>query len=415
MKFDLRKIKDYCKVGDGAHASIKRKPTGVVYLTSKNFKDSGLDLSKIDFIDESDYKKHFSSKSKALTTPQVGDILLGIIGSIGTPYIVREGNLFGISSSVAILRPNKYLDSKYLYYFMTSDIFQNSVDAIKSGVAQGFLSLEMIRNIPIVCPPLPTQKHIADILSAYDELIENNNQRIAILEQMAEQIYKEWFVRFRFPGYENTKFVKGLPEGWEVRSLGKVIELAYGKSLPERERTEGVFPVYGSGGIAGTHDKYLIKGPGIIVGRKGTVGSIYFVKEHFFPIDTVFFVRTDLPLEYVYYNLLNQNFISGDAAVPGLKRDQAYANLFLVPNSEINNKFLKIISPFFNLKFNLLEQNKRLISARDLLLPRLISGKLSVESAEELINNDAVIHQEKPTVKDQKPVPVGEQISLNFS
>ena len=180
MSLDIEKIGDVCNVGDGAHASIKRTLNGIPYYTSKNFKIEGIDLSKVDYISEEDFKKHFRSNSNAITKPIKDDILLSIIGSIGAPHLVKDEDDFGLSSSVSILRPNvSKIEPQFLYYWIKSDDFQNAVHQIKSGVAQSFLSLSMIKQLPVIYPKsLETQKRIASILSNYDDLIENNLKRI---------------------------------------------------------------------------------------------------------------------------------------------------------------------------------------------------------------------------------------------
>jgi len=224
-EWEKKRIGDDCKVGDGAHAKVKRQNAGIMYLTSKNFKDGRLDLSKIDFISPNDYERHFKEKTTTLNKPKTGDVLFSIIGSIGEPYLVRPQDLFGLSSSVSILRANTKI-----YYWIRGHIFQNALYGIKGGVAQGYVSLEMIKSLPLEYPPLPTQRKIAAILSAYDDLIENNTRRIKILEEMAQALYREWFVKFRYPGHGKVKMVESelgmVPEGWEVRTLadfGKVI------------------------------------------------------------------------------------------------------------------------------------------------------------------------------------------------
>ncbi len=233
---------------------------------------------------------------------------------------------------------------------------------------------------PINLPPLPAQRRIASILSAYDDLIENNTRRIAILEEMAKRLYEEWFVHFRFPGHENAKFNADLPEGWEQKSIQDYIELAYGKALKATDRTDGPYPVYGSSGIVGTHDCYLVDGPGIIVGRKGNVGSVHWSDEPFFPIDTVYYVKTDIPLEYVFFNLQKQNFLNNDAAVPGLNRNQAYSLPFLRPSDKILEAFNTHCSPILKMARHFKRKNANLRAQRDLLLPKLISGEVDVSS-----------------------------------
>jgi type I restriction enzyme, S subunit len=235
-------------------------------------------------------------------------------------------------------------------------------------------------NIPY--PSLIIQKRISKILSAYDDLIENNTRRIRILEEMAQAIYREWFVAFRFPGHEGVRRVESamgrIPEGWEIKKLGEMMELAYGKGLKSEVRKPGQIPVFGSAGVVGFHDESLVNGPGIIVGRKGNVGSIFWTYVNFYPIDTVFYVKTALPLLYVYYNLRTQNFINNDAAVPGLSRNQAYLLPFLVPQTEILRRFSNFIEPMFREVDVLQKKNNNLRKQRDLLLPLLVNGELII-------------------------------------
>ena len=171
-----------------------------------------------------------------------------------------------------------------------------------------------------------------------------------------------------------------IPEGWEVYKLGDVVELAYGKSLRAKDRLGGEIAVYGSSGVIGYHNKYLVKAPGIIVGRKGNVGKVFWSDTNFYPIDTVYYVQTQVCLYYVYFNLQNQNFINNDAAVPGLNRNQAYSLPFILPDKDLLNKFQNFVSPIFNQLKNLREKNDNLCKTRDLLLPKLISGQIDVEN-----------------------------------
>lgn len=199
---------------------------------------------------------------------------------------------------------------------------------------------------------------------------------------MAQNLYREWFVKFRFPGHEKVKMVDSplgkIPKGWEVRRLGALIELAYGKGLREQDRISGNVPVYGSSGIVGYHNESVVEGPGIIVGRKGNVGSVHWSDTPFFPIDTVFYVVTKLPLQYVFFNLQTQNFISGDAAVPGLNRNQAYSLPFISPTPNLLHFFSEKVDPIFNLLNTQRRRNDLLRRTRDLLLPKLISGEVDV-------------------------------------
>lgn len=241
----------------------------------------------------------------------------------------------------------------------------------------------IFRQAYIPIPPLSLQKRIVGILSAYDDLIENCQRRIKVLESIARALYREWFVQFRFPGHESVPRVSSplgeIPQGWEVKKLGDVIELNYGKALKKEDRCDGDFPVFGSSGIVGKHNTPLVNGPGIIVGRKGNVGSVFWSDEDFFVIDTAYFVTAFLPLRYLFYVLPTLNFINSDAAVPGLNRNQAYTLEILVPPAPLLEKFCELAGTFELQAAMLRRQIQNLRRTRDLLLPRLLSGQIDVE------------------------------------
>ncbi|WP_454457977.1 restriction endonuclease subunit S [Thauera phenylacetica] len=301
--------------------------------------------------------------------------------------IVEVQRPMAFNQDVKAIIPRDGVDSRFILYSLLAR--REYVLGIADEAAHGTKRLQTDRflAVPVSLPNLPMQRHIASILSAYDDLIENNTRRIAILEEMARRIYEEWFVRFRFPGHEQVKMVESelglIPEGWELRRLGDVVELAYGKALKAEERKPGPYPVYGSSGVVGSHDTSLVNGPGIIVGRKGNVGSVHWCDVSFYPIDTVYFVRTELPLHYVFFNLKRQNFINNDAAVPGLNRNQAYSLHFLVPSKVVLGRFVELCGPIFKQLRLLAVKNANLRATRDLLLPKLISGELDVSTLSE--------------------------------
>ena len=213
---------------------------------------------------------------------------------------------------------------------------------------------------------------------AYDDLIENNRRRIALLEEAARLLYREWFVRLRFPGHERTKISDGVPEGWERTALGNIGQLNYGKALKADDRIDGEFPVYGSSGIVGTHHESYLQGPGIIVGRKGNVGSVYWTDEDFWPIDTVYFFEPSAVTLYIYYTLLNVAFISTDVAVPGLNRNFARSRKVLMASRQVRDAFEGVAVALHKQISLLRKKNESLSRARDLLLPRLMNGEIAV-------------------------------------
>jgi type I restriction enzyme S subunit len=309
-------------------------------------------------------------------------IIVGRKGSIGNVFLERR-SFYPIDTTYYVEPKEELIDFTFTYYLLLS----LPLASMNSDAAVPGLNRDRALDIEISLPVIDTQRRIASILSAYDDLIENNTRRITILEEMARRIYEEWFVRFRFPGHESVRMVESelglVPDGWRARLLGDEIELAYGKALKAEERKVGDVPVYGSSGIVGQHNASLVNGPGIIVGRKGNVGSVHWSETSFFPIDTVYFVKTMLPLHFVYFNLQRQNFLNNDAAVPGLNRNQAYALPLLLPSNELLAAFDQQCASILGLARLLANKNANLRTTRDLLLPNLISGALDVSALPE--------------------------------
>lgn len=312
---------------------------------------------------------------------QVGDVVL----AMDRPW-VSAGLKFAVISErdpesllvqrVARIRGVNRLDSKFLRYVISSPQFSGYIKNVMGGTNVPHISGDQIRSFRFLMPSLGEQKAIATILSTYDDLIENNRRRIQLLEQAARLLYKEWFVHLRFPGHEHVKIKDGVPEGWEKKPLGELAPFKYGKALKEDDRIPGLYPVYGSSGIVGTHDKALVAGPAIIVGRKGNVGSVYWSKSDFHPIDTVYYIEVERCSLYLYYALLHTQFISTDVAVPGLNRDYAHSRTLLVPDDKILRLFEQHAGVMHDQIDRFKKYSQALTKARDLLLPRLMNGEL---------------------------------------
>ncbi len=182
-----------------------------------------------------------------------------------------------------------------------------------------------------------------------------------------------------------------IPKGWRVSPVGELLELAYGKALSAKNREPGPYPVYGSGGINGYHKDYFVKGPGIIVGRKGTVGSLFWENDSFFPIDTVFFVNPlqGIPLFWIYQrlHLMNIASLGSDSAVPGVNRNAVYAKKWVIPDTHIFKTYSDLLEAKIEKLRELSHQNRMLSCLRDTLLPKLLSGELRIPDAEKLVKN----------------------------
>ncbi|MDF0665485.1 MAG: restriction endonuclease subunit S [Nitrospira sp.] len=270
------------------------------------------------------------------------------------------------------------VDPLFLSYFFRAPSFRQELSLLGKGTNINNLNQEILSSLDIPIPSISEQRRVAELLSAYDDLIENNRRRMVLLEEAARQLYREWFIRLRFPGHEHTRITNGVPEGWKRKTLGDCVTLNYGKALKADDRSDGPFLVYGSSGIVGAHEKCLAQGPGIIVGRKGNVGSVYWCSKGYWPIDTVYFIDTGTSNLWLYYALQHMHFISTDVAVPGLNRDFAYSRPLLVPESRIVRLFLEYAGPLHDQIAKLDEMKGKLRAARDLLFPRLMSGEIAV-------------------------------------
>ena len=355
-----------------------------VLLTPGNFReDGGLRL-------KGEKEKHYTGKFPEEFLLRQGDLLVAMTDLtqnapiLGSPVFIPEDGRFLHNQrlgKIVNLKTNEVLPKFVFYLFNTASV-RGHIKGSASGATVRHTSPSRIYDVPVELPPLPVQRRIASILSAYDELIENNQRRIQILETMARALYREWFVEFRFPGHDKIPRVASplgdIPQGWETKKLGDIIELKYGKALKKTNRCDGECPVFGSSGIVGYHDKRLVKGPGIIVGRKGNVGSVFWSDEDFFVIDTAYFVTSSVPLRFLFYDLQTKNFINNDAAVPGLNRYQAYALEILAPPPDLIERFCKLADNFEHQASTLRRQIHNLRRTRDLLLPRLLSGQVAL-------------------------------------
>jgi type I restriction enzyme S subunit len=305
-----------------------------------------------------------------------GTLCITIAANIAETAILGMDACFP-DSIIGFIPDEQKADARFIKYVFDATI-QERVQQFTQGAAQDNLSLEKLLSIEFEVPEVDEQRRIADILSPYDILIENNRRRMKLLEETAQQVYREWFVRLRFPGYEHTRIVEGVPEGWERVPLGDRVTLKYGKALKAEDRIEGGFAVYGSSGIVGYHNQAQVKGAGIVVGRKGNVGSVYWSANDYWPIDTVYFVDAETSDLWLYYALGQMHFISTDVAVPGLNRDFAYSRPLLVPHGSLRREFLQMAAPLHEQRDKLEAMNEKLRIARDLLLPRLMSGEIKV-------------------------------------
>ncbi len=338
------------------------------------------------------YKKHLIPK---------GVTCVVTIGTLGKKMCLTNEPCF-TNQAINAIKHNKDYDGRFIYYRMKPML--PYVKFLSSGTASGRenVSKSSFSNIKISIPDLPTQERIADILSAYDDLIENNNRRIELLEKAAQELYKEWFVRFRFPNHENTKFVNGLPEGWEVKKLGDCVEI--NKRSINREYIYEIINYFEIGcvsvGKIAESTPYLINNSPGRAKRIAKDGDVIWgmvrpnLKAYSLvlsPLDndvysTGFAIISSetLPFTFTYLTVTQNNFVeylanrAGGSAYPAVNKSDFERAKVLLPTSESLVLFHNIVEPNYREINQLQKQNQNLKKQRDLLLPRLMSGKLEV-------------------------------------
>jgi type I restriction enzyme, S subunit len=312
---------------------------------------------------------------------------------------------------------------EYMFRFLRSRIQHQA-----TGSVQDNINIETLERLRFPLPPVAQQKAIAAVLGALDDKIELNRRMNATLEAMARALFQSWFVDFDpvrakldgrkpvgldaattalFPDSFDETELGHVPHGWEVRTLGEVIELAYGKPLKAEDRKNGPICVFGANGPVGWHDEKLVTGPGIVVGRKGNPGVVTWAHSDFYPIDTTFYVEPKVEcrsLYFLYYALSLHNLanLSADSAVPGLNRNHAYMSKQVIPSQAVVAAFDSQISPIFAAIYANEEQSRTLATLRDTLLPKLLSGELRVAGLESRLAGAVA---ESATVQTRKPAP----------
>lgn len=305
---------------------------------------------------------------------------------------------------IAILRPNERINSAFLYYTMLSRDFYAKADAAAIGAAQRTVSLTSLRGLEIELPPLKVQEAIASKLSVYDNLIENNQKQIKLLEEAAQRLYKEWFVDFRFPRYEDTPIVDGVPEGWSLRPISDFGEVVTGKT-PSTEKKEYyggnipfvkipdmhgcVYPVITESSLteagAKTQINKFIPRNGIMVSCIATVGLVNIAVERCQTNQQInsIILSDERDLYYVFSAVkrlkeLLEGVGSNGATMTNVNKMKFASLPVLYPSEELRDSYYSFCKPIFEKIYNLSLSVVRLKKSRDRLLPKLMSGEIEV-------------------------------------
>ena len=355
----------------------------------------------------SEPKKTYNDKGLAqskLWNP--GTLCITIAANIAETAILKIKACFP-DSVAGFIADTEKTDVRYIKYYI--DFIKLQMQNISRGTTQDNLSVEKLLSFEFLVPPLPTQRKIAAVLSAYDDLIENNTRRIEILEEMAGAIYREWFVEFRFPGHEQVEMVESelglIPQGWEVKRLSDLVETQYGYT--ESATEEDVGPKFVRGKDINKNSyidwdtvpfcpiesekyaKYRLHAGDILVIRMADPGKVAIIEKEIDAVFASYLIRLKLNSKrlspyYLFCTLLDeryQNYVYGVST--GTTRKSASAGVItgfdlVVPTDEIKDRFEVVISSLRKTLNNLLEKNINLRQTRDLLLPKLISGEIDI-------------------------------------
>lgn len=282
-----------------------------------------------------------------------------------TPIAFEASGQFWVNNHAHILKGKKDFHNKLIvYYFLNLDL-----NSYLTGAVQPKLNKESLLSIPMLLPiNEELQKSIVEVLSSLDDKIALLHRQNKTLEQLAETLFRQWFV-------------EEVGEHRKIGVLGDVMELNYGKTLRDQERSGVGFPVYGSNGIVGYHSEFFVEGPGIITGRKGTLGVINYSFDNFYPIDTTFYITSKIDsrglfYEYFLLKTLNLFEMNSDSAVPGLNRTLAHGMQIKISPHRLVSEFNEVVKPHFQkIKSNTI-QIRTLTELRDTLLPKLMSGEV---------------------------------------
>lgn len=394
-------IRDVCLgIYDGPHATPQESDEGPIFLGIKNITEDGhLDFSEVRHVSESEFPKWTRR-----VTPEPGDVVFTYEATLHRYAMIPEGFRGCLGRRVALVRPNPLkADSCFLLYYFLSHTWRQVVEEnVISGATVDRIPLERFPHFPVTLPTLSVQREIASILSSYDDLIENNRRRMVLLEESARLLYQEWFVRLRFPGHEHTRIIDGVPEGWGRVPMSESVEINPKTRLSDKDENwyvemadlstnsmviQNVVMREGRNGSKFQNGDTLFARitPCLENGKTGFVNFMAPGETGRGSTEFIVLRPKRVSPEFVYclartYDL-REHAIKSMIGSSGRQRVQESCfdkfRIF-VPPAILLNQFSESAQQLFEQIKNLHAQNQRLRSARDLLLPQLMSGELAV-------------------------------------
>lgn len=406
MNWKTIRADEFCKsVRDGTHDTPKPTETGHKLVTGKHVKNGQIDPSDAYYISEEDYEK---INERSLV--EQWDVLMSMIGTVGEVAVVKDHPNYAIKNVALFKCGGSELKGKWLAYYLRSSDAQGHMSGNQKGSSQQFLSLKQLRSLPIPITDERYMQRVIDILSAYDELIENNQKQIKLLEEAAQRLYKEWFVDLRFPGHETTPIVDGVPEGWTYKPFSEVFDYVRGKSYTSKELsdTTGILManlknIRAFGGYNRNAEKrftgqykanQMLYAGDIVMGvtdmtqERRLVGHVALVpdlgEKMTFSMDLIKIIPklTDNLFLYsvMYYGGLSKQIspLANGVNVLHLKPEAMMGIEMLIPTKDILERYHQQFAPMVTRIEALQKQCDVAAEARDRLIPKLMSGETEI-------------------------------------
>lgn len=308
-------------------------------------------------------------------------------------FVHNIGQGFGSTEFLVFRSKDKKIDEQFLYYLMqTEGIRKLMINSMTGATGRQRVNNDIFADMEFDFPDLPTQRRIASILSAYDDLIENNRRQIKLLEEAAQRLYREWFVELRFPGHEDVKIVDGVPEGWQYGCIKELILYhdTMRKPLSSRERAsfQGKYRYYGAAGILDHVAEFLYDGTYLLLGEDGSVITadgypvLQYVSGQFWVNNHAHVLQGKPPFSTEYIYMMFQHTKVSDivtgVAQPKISQNRLSNKKVLIPHEKYATMYCTYVRPYFQRILLLKNQIEVAQEARDRLLPKLMRGDMEV-------------------------------------
>lgn len=401
MAWDRKTLEECTEyITDGDHQPAPKSDDGVLFIKIKDIKDS-----RVDFKEALHVPLVYYEGIQRNRKPVLGDTLYTVVGSYGLSAYVNFDIPFCFERNIALLHPKKGVDSRFLFYSVNTPDFFKQAENAANGAAQKLIPLSRLKQLKIQVPPFATQKKIADILSAYDNLIENNQKQIKLLEEAAQRLYKQWFIDLRYPGHETTKIVDGIPQGWSITKIQDVCDNIGAGGTPSRSQKafwqdgnidwfktqelcdcwlfESTEKISEEGLKRSAAKMFPANSILMAIYASPTLGRLGILTKEACSNQAALCLQADeskVSNYWLYLKLFELrdrfNSIARGAGQQNISGIIVKETEITLPAYSVMKNFSEMVKPFFEMQRTLQIQNKSLTQTRDRLLPKLMKNEI---------------------------------------